>query len=146
MRQTAIDFLSDRRISLEGVMTTPEAPPRPCAALVMCHPHPMLGGSMDHPLVTAVCRKAHGEDMASLRFNFRGVSPSEGVFTNGREEQTDVRAALEILKLMPNIDGRRIGLAGYSFGAFAILGGLRKYRAARSFVLIAPPLSGSPGY
>ena len=141
MRQTAIDFLSSKRVSLQGIVTTPEVPPRTYAALVMCHPHPMLGGSMEHPLVTAVCRKAHSEGIASLRFNFRGVGPSEGAFTNGPEEQNDVRAALEILKLMPDIDAGRIGLVGYSFGASAILGGLRGYGAARSFVLIAPPVS-----
>ena len=145
MQQTAIDFTSTNGISLEGVLVTPEptadglGPPFP--AVVVCHPNPTLGGNMDNPLVTAICRAAHRESVASLRFNFRGVGASQGTFSSGPEVQRDVEGALKIIKLLPGVDGERLGLVGYSFGAAVVLGGLKRYNGARSLVLIAPPLS-----
>ena len=141
MRQTAIDFFTSKRLSLEGVFTTPEGIPKPPPALLVCHPHPMLGGSMDHPLVMAICRTAHREGIASLRFNFRGVGASQGTFSNGQQEHKDLKSAFEILKLLPGIDPFRLAVVGYSFGASVVLSGLTRCKAARSFVLIAPPVS-----
>ena len=140
MRQTAIGFRS-KRLTLEGVLTLPEELPQPYPAIVMCHPHPMLGGNMDNPVVTSVCRAATEAGFASFRFNFRGVEGSEGEFKGGDAEHEDIKAALNMVRRWPGVDGRRIALAGYSFGAGVILRGLRHFRRAKSFVLIAPPLS-----
>ena len=140
MRQTAIGFTS-KRLSLEGILTTPEGIPGPYPALLVCHPHPVLGGNMENPVVTAICKGADREGLATLRFNFRGVGSSEGEFSNGEEEQEDVRAALNVLTHWPGIDGKRTALVGYSFGASVVLGGLRHYKATRGPVLIAPPIS-----
>ena len=140
MRQTAIAFRS-KRLSLEGVLALPEGLSQPYPALVMCHPHPMLGGNMDNPVVTSVCRAATEAGFASFRFNFRGVEGSEGEFTNGDAEHNDIKSALNIMRRWPGVDGKRIALCGYSFGAGAILRGLRYFKAARSLALIAPPLS-----
>ena len=149
MQQTAIDFTSTNGVSLEGVLVTPDvtpdmtpdAPGPPFPAVVVCHPSPTLGGNMDHPLVTAICRTAHREGVASLRFNFRGVGDSQGTFGSGPEEQRDLESALKFVRLLPGVDGKRLGLVGYSFGAAVVLGGLRRYKGARSLVFIAPPLS-----
>ena len=141
MRQTAVDFFTSKRLSLEGVVAGPESPGERLPAFVACHPHPMLGGNMDNPVVTAVVRAADRDGLASLRFNFRGVGASQGTFSNGSEEQKDVKAGLEFLQVMPGIDRARLGLVGYSFGAAVVLNGLRRYKAARSLVLIAPPVS-----
>lgn len=140
MRQTAIAFRS-RRQTLEGVLTLPEELPQPYPAIVMCHPHPMLGGNMDNPVVTSVCRAATEAGFASFRFNFRGVEGSEGEFKGGDAEHEDIKAALNMVRRWPGVDGKRIALAGYSFGAGVILRGLRHFRRAKSLVLIAPPLS-----
>ena len=140
MRQTAIAFRS-KRLTLEGVLTLPEELPQPHPAVVMCHSHPMLGGNMDNPVVTSVCRAMSEAGFASLRFNFRGVEGSEGEFNNGDAAHEDIKSALNMMRKWPGVDGRRIALGGYSFGAGAILRGLRHFRAARSLVLIAPPLS-----
>ncbi len=140
MRPTAIGFKS-KRLMLEGIVTTPEGVPPPYPAVVVCHPHPALGGNMGHPVVTEICQAADAEGMATLRFNFRGVGESEGSFTNGKDEQQDLRSALDVLKRWPGVDGKRIALVGYSFGAAVILNGIHRYKAAKALALIAPPIS-----
>ena len=140
MRQAAIGFASEK-LSLEGVLTTPAMVPPPYPGLLVCHPHPMLGGNMHNPVITAICRTADDEGMATLKFNFRGVGESEGEFSNGRGEQKDLKAALRVLGRWPGVDSDRLALVGYSFGGSVVLAGLRHYKAARSLVLVAPPIS-----
>ena len=140
MRQAAIGF-SSKKLSLEGIVATPDGLTGPYPALLVCHPHPMLGGNMDNPVVTVICRAAGDQGMASLRFNFRGVGGSQGLFSNGKGEVDDVRAALSLLKRWPGVDRKRLVLVGYSFGASVVLDGLRHYKSAHSLVLIAPPIS-----
>ena len=140
MRQTAIAFKSNG-LTLEGVLALPTELPQPYPALVMCHPHPMLGGNMDHSVVSTICRAVSDAGFASFRFNFRGVEGSEGEFKNGEAVHDDIKAALNMMRRWPGVDGKRVALGGYSFGAGAILRGLRHFRSARSLVLIAPPLS-----
>jgi hypothetical protein len=144
MRQSAIGFES-KRATLDGVLTTPQELPPPYPAVVVCHAHPMLGGNMDSPLVTAICRAADARGFATLRFNFRGVGGSEGEFTNGDREHEDVRAALNVMKRWPGVDGKRLALVAYSFSAGVALKGLKQTKAARSLVLIAPPISSLHG-
>ena len=140
MRQTAIGFKSEKQ-SLEGVLTIPQGVSGPFPALLVCHPHPLLSGDMDNPVVMAICHAADDQGLATLRFNFRGVGDSEGEFSNGSGEQKDLDAALNVLKRWPGMNRKQIALVGYSFGASVVLGGLRSYKAARSLVLIAPPIS-----
>ena len=140
MRQTAIGFKSEK-LSLEGILTTPQGVSEPYPALLVCHPHPVLGGDMDNPVVMAICHAVDEQGFATLRFNFRGVGDSEGEFSNGPGEQKDLGTALNVLRRWPGMNRKQITLVGYSFGASAVLGGLRHYKAARSLVLIAPPIS-----
>jgi len=139
MRQTAISFKS-KGLTLEGVLSLPQGRTGPFPAAVLCHPHPLFGGTMDNGVITAVAGALDGVGIATLRFNFRGVPPSEGKSDQGHGEQQDIRAALDILKRWPNIDGKRLALAGYSFGAQVVLRGLGKYGAAKALALISPPL------
>ena len=141
MRQTRIVFYTGKKLSLEGIFSLPEGLSRPPPGVVVCHPHPALGGDMEHPVVTAICRAAEREGIGSLRFNFRGVGDSEGEFTNGKKERDDLRAALQILKVLIGRDAGRLAVAGYSFGASVVLDSLRLCRSASGLVIIAPPLS-----
>ena len=140
MMRSAVGF-SSGKFQLEGIISLPEREPGPYPAILACHPHPQLGGSMDHPIVAAICDLAARQGFASLRFNFRGVGGSEGSFGAGAGEQEDVKAALGVLTAWPSIDRKRTILAGYSFGAGVILGGLGKYKSSRGLALIAPPIS-----
>ncbi len=107
--------------------------------LVMGHPHPLYGGDMDNPVVVRAVEVAREEGLTTLRFNFRGVGGSRGIHDQGRGEMEDVRAALALLSARLS-GGARIGLGGYSFGAWvaARLAAISARPAA--LALIAPPL------
>ena len=107
-------------ISLEGVWHFPEGT-GPFPAVIVCHPHPLYGGNMSNNVVFAICQALAQQSIAALRFNFRGVGKSGGVFGGGIAEQEDVKAALAFVSSTPTIDQKRIGLAGYSFGASVAL-------------------------
>ncbi len=104
-------------ITLEGVLDAPEGD-GPFPAVVVCHPHPQYGGDMSNNVVLAAVRGLRGRGIASLRFNFRGVGRSGGSYAAGAGERDDVRAALAHAATRPEVDAARLGLAGYSFGAW----------------------------
>jgi len=90
--------------------------PRLCA--VVCHPHPLYGGTMHNKVVYRMARGLRRAGIVVLRFNFRGVGASEGAHANGIGEVEDARAALEWLRARYPQSG--YALAGFSFGARVI--------------------------
>ena len=140
MRQTAVAFKS-KGLTLEGVIAFPQGLAGPFPGAVVCHPHPLFGGNMDNGLVQEVCSALVREGFGTFRFNFRGVGNSEGSFTKGEKEPEDVNAALSLIRSWPDIDKRRFGLVGYSFGASMVLNGISRYKAAKALALISPPLT-----
>jgi alpha/beta superfamily hydrolase len=89
-------------------------PDAPYAALV-CHPHPLGGGTMHNKVVYHTAKAFQSLGLPVLRFNFRGTGLSEGQHDHGRGEQDDVRAALDWLQ---NEFSRPVLFAGFSFGSF----------------------------
>lgn len=89
--------------------------PAPLAA-VICHPHPLFGGTMHNKVVYQVAKTLDRFGSPVLRFNFRGAGLSAGAHDRGRGEQVDVRAALDFLA--GEFPGVRLLLAGFSFGAW----------------------------
>lgn len=87
------------------------------AGVIICHPHPLYGGSMYNNVVEAVEEGFFAKGYNTLRFNFRGVGRSGGAFDEGDGETMDLLSALDFLKGGLN-RGARIILAGYSFGAW----------------------------
>lgn len=88
----------------------------PRMAAVVCHPHPLFGGTMHNKVVYQAAKTFHGAGLPVLRFNFRGVGLSEGAHDAGRGEQGDVRAALDFLaSRFPDVP---LLCAGFSFGAW----------------------------
>jgi alpha/beta superfamily hydrolase len=83
------------------------------ASLVLCHPHPKMGGTMNAPLLTAVRDELVGRAWNVLRFNFRGIGASEGMSGIGHEEVNDALGALDLMRErdLP------VAIAGWSFGA-----------------------------
>ena len=125
-------------LTLEGVVHRP-AGASLYPAVVVCHPHPLYGGDMGSSVVVAICEGLGAEGIGALRFNFRGVGGSEGSFGGGSEERGDVRAALDYLEGEPGVDGGRIGLAGYSFGALVALAAVDE--RVRGLAAVSPPLA-----
>lgn len=91
-----------------------EEPPAARAAAVVCHPHPLFGGTMHTHAVHRIARAARSAGVATLRFQFRGVGLSAGRHDEGRGEQDDVRAALAWVR---EKRAPPLLLAGFSFGA-----------------------------
>ena len=108
-------FLNGPAGRLEALLwTSPqEEPPR---VAVVCHPHPLFGGTMHNKVVFQVAKTLHQHGIPVLRFNFRGAGLSEGKHDKGRGETGDVRAALDYLA--KEFPGKPILLAGFSFGSY----------------------------
>lgn len=85
--------------------------------VVLCHPNPVYGGSMDNTVVMDLRDRLLDLGIAALRLNFRGVGASEGEFGHGVAEVNDVLGAMAVLRARPEVRAERCGLAGYSFGS-----------------------------
>lgn len=129
----------DGSIRLEGRLQLPEVEGT-APGVIVCHPHPAGGGSMDVPLISLIADGLASMGMVCLRFNFGGVGCSEGDFTDGRDEPGDVRAAFDFLSGLHEIGDEHVSIAGWSFGAWMGLTALADGLRAASIVAIAPPL------
>ena len=83
-------------------------------AALVCHPHPLFGGTMHNKVVFQAMKALNGFGFPVLRFNFRGAGLSEGTHDNGRGEVDDVAATLQWLQARFHLP---IVFAGFSFGA-----------------------------
>jgi uncharacterized protein len=103
---------------LEAILWTPSAPARhrPPLAAIVCHPHPLFGGTMHNKVVYQTAKSLDALGLPVLRFNFRGAGLSGGEHDRGAGEQSDVRAALDFL--VNKFPGVPILVAGFSFGAW----------------------------
>ena len=100
---------------LEAVLWTPPAVAPEIAALV-CHPHPLFGGTMHNKVVFQAAKALDSLGIAVLRFNFRGAGLSEGSHDRGSGEVDDVHAALEFMST--EFAGTPLLVAGFSFGCW----------------------------
>jgi alpha/beta superfamily hydrolase len=99
---------------LEALLEEPEEA-APSVAAVVCHPHPLYGGTLNNKVVFRIARGLRGAGAVVLRFNFRGVGKSEGEHAHLTGEIEDARAALDWLRARyPAVP---FALAGFSFGA-----------------------------
>ena len=126
-------------IQIEGILLLPEVKGH-FPVVVACHPHPLYGGDMDNGVLLAVCSALEKHSIATLRFNFRGVGNSGGSYDEGRGEQDDVTAALDYLTTLQEIDSRKIGLVGYSFGGMVADAVAMKDNRVKQLALISPVL------
>jgi len=110
-------------------------------AVVLCHPHPLYGGSMLTPVIMTAEQAFQEAGYTTLAFNFRGVGGSEGAYGEGRAEVADVAGALTYLAETVGGRPKLQAVAGYSFGSF--VGAMAAAADARvGFYLgIAPPLN-----
>ena len=88
----------------------------PCGTAVIAHPHPLFGGTMTNKVVQTLARAFVQTGWRAVRFNFRGVGASAGVYDEGRGEAADM---LEVIRQVAP-EGP-LAVAGFSFGAFVTI-------------------------
>jgi uncharacterized protein len=88
----------------------------PAGVAVVCHPLPTGGGTLHNKVVFRAARGLEAANVATLRFNFRGVGTSRGRFEGGEGEQDDVAAAIEWVKRKH--PGKKLFVGGFSFGGW----------------------------
>ena len=131
-------YIKSGDIELESRLDVPLGESRPPCVL-FCHPDPRHGGAMDNLILEKVNENLLKNGIATLRFNFRGVGNSTGEFTGGKSEGTDIISIVEFLSTHTLIDGSRIGIFGYSFGAWMALEATLATSKIKSVVSVACP-------
>ena len=106
-------------------------------ALIL-HPHPQGGGTMNNRVVYNLFNVFTQRNFSALRFNFRGVGRSQGVFDNGQGELADAAAALDWIQ-SHNPDAPRCWIGGFSFGAWISMQLLMRRPEIEGFISVAPP-------
>jgi alpha/beta superfamily hydrolase len=111
------------------------AAPSPAAFAIVCHPHPLYGGTLDNKVVYTLARAFLACGAAVVRFNFRGVGVSAGHYDEGRGETADALAAIAYGRA--RWPGTVLWLAGFSFGAAVAVRAAATAEPTR-LVLVAP--------
>jgi len=125
---------------LEAIVETP-AEVVPQAVAVICHPHPVYGGTMTNKVVHMLAKSCNELGLAAVRFNYRGVGASEGVYAEGDGETDDAVTVLDWTReRWPSLD---VWLGGFSFGgAVAIRAAVR--RDVQRLITVAPAIDRVP--
>jgi uncharacterized protein len=112
-------------------------PDKPAALAIVCHPHPLFGGTMQNKVVTTLARVYRELGCVTLRFNFRGVGASAGAFDQGIGESDDLQAVHDFARIrFPDLP---LELAGFSFGSY-VAARMANVLKARRLVSVAPPV------
>ena len=120
---------------LQALIASPKAAPR--GVCVVCHPHPLFGGSLQNKVVWALSNAALKAGFRTARFNFRGVGNSEGLFDDTIGETADALAVAEAMRA--SAPGLPLVLAGFSFGGHVALKAASRIDTA-ALITIAPPM------
>ncbi len=130
--------------ALECALDRPAAgAPNHGALALLCHPHPLHGGTMDNKVVQTLARALVPLGFTTLRFNFRGIGASAGQWAEGQGEIDDALAVLAAHRQ----PGQPLVLGGFSFGGYvatqaaARLAALGPEQTARRLVLVAPAVT-----
>jgi alpha/beta superfamily hydrolase len=126
--------------NLEALLDTP-ASEMPSAVAVICHPHPLHGGTMTNKVVHTLAKAFNDVGAPAVRFNYRGVGASAGSYDNGNGETHDAQAVLEwAAQRWPGV---QLWLGGFSFGgAVAVRAAVASSQASRiaRLVTVAPAI------
>ncbi|MBF0449870.1 MAG: alpha/beta hydrolase [Candidatus Magnetomorum sp.] len=107
-------------------------------AIVIMHPHSLMGGNMDNPIVQTAQQVFASKGLSTVRFNFRGVGYSTGVFDDGIGEQDDLKAVISFLKTKGIY---QIDLIGYSFGSWVLAHAAQTKLDYSHAMMISPPIA-----
>ena len=123
---------------IEALIETPVGAPQVQAFAVVCHPHPLFGGTLDNKVVWTLARAFEQLGAPAIRFNFRGVGASAGSYDEGNGETEDVLAVIEFGRR--RFPGAALWLAGFSFGAVVALRAAAEAHPER-FIAVAPGIT-----
>lgn len=123
--------------AIELLADVPEPQVARAGSAIVCHPHPLHGGSMHNKVVVILERSLRELGLRTVRFNFRGIGASEGEFDEGRGETLDLLAVAEWLRKVRPHDA--LWLAGFSFGSYVALLAAR-HLPVKQMISIAPPV------
>lgn len=140
-KETAIS-IPGKAGHLEAAVGEPEpvatALPESPVFAVVCHPDPLQRGTMDNKVVTTAARALRNIGAHTVRFNYRGVSGSEGHYGEGAGEADDALAVIQWIKA--NYPKARIALVGFSFGAYITLRLAPALKPAPLFLVAIAPV------
>ncbi len=105
---------------------------------IVLHPNPIQGGTMNNRVTVSLYNAFVENDFSTVRFNFRGVGKSEGVFDKGEGEFNDTALILDWIQSI-NKGSRKIWIAGFSFGALIGMQLLMRRPEISGFVSVCPP-------
>ncbi len=123
---------------LEALIGCPEVEPEKPIQAVICHPHPLYGGSMQNKVVHTLARGLAEQGACTLRFNFRGVGGSAGRYDHGTGESDDLVGIADWAQ--SRCPAAETWFAGFSFGAYVALRATARWPVAR-LILVAPPVN-----
>jgi uncharacterized protein len=109
-------FLEGPAGKLEAILWTPARSVAPQIAAVLCHPHPLFGGTLHNKVVYQAAKSLDALGIPVLRFNFRGAGLSAGEHDRGSGERGDVQAAIDFLAR--EYSGASLLVGGFSFGSW----------------------------
>jgi alpha/beta superfamily hydrolase len=105
---------------------------------IVCHPHPLHGGTMNNKVVTTVAKAFETLGLATVRFNYRGVGKSEGQYADTIGETADLIAIVNWVR--QSLPDCKIWLSGFSFGAY-ISANVANQQKVSQLVSIAPAVN-----
>lgn len=120
--------------NLEAIESKPLNEPKQVIAII-CHPHPLYGGTMQNKVVTTLARAFNEEGIVAIRFNYRGVGASQGCYGSAVGETEDLHAIISWVK--QHYPTHKIWLAGFSFGSYIVLNALKQQIVA-GLITVAP--------
>jgi len=122
---------------LEAILKEPDGSATRVA--IVCHPHPLFGGTMHNKVVFRLARAFQDAGFAVLRFNFRGTGRSQGQHDNGLGERDDLKAAMNFVE--GKYPGAELWVAGFSFGSMVMLRAVACDERVRAIVAAGVPVS-----
>ena len=122
---------------IESIVCQPDRPAK--AIAIICHPHPLHGGTMNNKVVTTLAKGLVYCGAIVARFNYRGVGQSEGQFDHAVGECDDARAVMAWLQeAYPNLP---VWVAGFSFGAYIAMRVSQDHKQVERCIGIAPAIA-----
>lgn len=134
----ASTFIEGPAGQIETVINRPAEPDSHKPFVVLCHPHPLYGGTLTNKVVHVLAQAFAEMGHWVVRFNFRGVGQSAGSFDNTVGETDDLRAVVAEMKQA--LPGAPLWLGGFSFGSY-IAASAHVELGAEKLLLVAPPAS-----